>query len=353
MPKILLRVLLWVVGLGLGLTALIYALTYHPRDLQEESISCTPDAPVLKAGQNLKVLNWNIQYLAGKGYVFFYDLLDGSGPDTRPSKEAMATTLQEVVRVIKAENPDVVLLQEVDTHSKRTDFQDQEKLLAEQLGYACSSSAYYWKAAFVPHPKILGAVGMKVVTFSRFKIDQAYRHQLPLIPADPVTQAFNFRRAILEVVLPIEGKDGLHIMNTHLDAFAQGTDAMEKQVLKTRAVLEGAGKNVLIGGDFNLLPDHAARDRLPTQLQAYYNPTSELNIILQQYSSTPSLQEVKDQPETWFTHYPNDPLARGPDRTIDYFFYGSGVKVGAHHVRREDTLKVSDHLPLVAEFEVQ
>ncbi|GEM46423.1 endonuclease/exonuclease/phosphatase family protein [Deinococcus cellulosilyticus] len=353
MSKILTRVLLWLVALVALLAGLVYALTYHPRDQEDVPVACNPEAPTLKAGQPFRVLNWNIQYLAGKGYVFFYDLLDGSGPDTRPSKEAMASTLEEVVRVIKTENPDVVLLQEVDTGAKRTDFQDQEKILAERLGYACSASAYYWKARFVPHPQIMGAVGMKVVTYSRFKIDQAIRHQLPLIPADPVTQAFNFRRAILDVVLPVEGGESLHIMNTHLDAFAQGTDAMEKQVKKTHQVLRNAGKTVLIGGDFNLLPDQAARARLHEQHQAYYNPESELGIILQDYQSMPSLQEVQQDPEKWFTHYPNDPLAKGPDRTIDYFFYDTGVKLLGHHVRREDTLKISDHLPMVAEFQVQ
>lgn len=353
MSKLVLRVLL---GLGVVIAALagvVYALTYHPKERQEETVACSPEAKPLKAGQKFKVLNWNIQYLAGKGYVFFYDLLDGSGPDVRPSKEAIARTLDEVVRVIKAENPDVVLLQEVDVGSKRTDLQDQQQLLAERLNYPCVASSYYWKAAFVPHPKIMGAVGMKVVTFSRHQMSEAVRHQLPLIPADPVTQAFNFRRAILEVVLPVEGGEPIHIMNTHLDAFAQGTDAMEKQVLKTRAVLQSAGERVLIGGDFNLLPDQASRDRLPPEHQAYYNPQTELKQILEIYSSMPSLQEAAARPEQWFTHYPNDPLAKGPDRTIDYFFYGKGLKVLDHRIRNEDTLKISDHLPLVAEFQVQ
>ena len=83
------------------------------------------------------------------------------------------------------------------------------------------------------------------------------------------------------------------------------------------------------------------------------NPDTELGIILQDYQSMPSLQEVQQNPEKWFTHFPNDPLSNGPDRTIDYFFYDTGVKLLDHHVRAEDTLKISDHLPLVAEFQVQ
>ena len=47
---------------------------------------------------NLKVMTWNVQYLAGKRYVFWYDLPGGDGPDTRPSSEDLATTLDVIER---------------------------------------------------------------------------------------------------------------------------------------------------------------------------------------------------------------------------------------------------------------
>ena len=35
----------------------------------------------------MKVLTWNLQFLAGKDYCFFYDRNDGKGTDTRVPRE--------------------------------------------------------------------------------------------------------------------------------------------------------------------------------------------------------------------------------------------------------------------------
>ncbi|MEI2819597.1 MAG: hypothetical protein V9E81_05025 [Marmoricola sp.] len=78
------RLLVLVVVLALVLTGLVYWLTYHPKDVQAAPVRCAKNTPVLKAGQPVRVMSWNVQYLAGDGYVFYYDLPDGDGPDERP-----------------------------------------------------------------------------------------------------------------------------------------------------------------------------------------------------------------------------------------------------------------------------
>lgn len=338
-------------------SGLVWFTTFHPADLQAEAVACTEDAAPLQPGQTLKVLNWNVQYMAGKGYVFFYDLPDNSGPDERPSREAVAQTFAEVARVIREEDPDLVLLQEVDDGADRTDGEDQ---LARLLGmlpseYVCHTSAFYWKAAFVPHPRILGAVGMKLSIVSKYRITSAQRHQLALMPADPLTQQFNFKRAVLEARLPIAGGGELAVLNTHLDAFAQGSDTMTRQVQQVDAILSQltqAGLPWLIGGDFNLLPPTPdAYQRLIPSHQSYYNPETEIIPLYERYQAVPSLAEVTSpEYQRWFTHYPNDPAIAGPDRTIDYLFLSPALGLGEHYVRQHDTLTISDHLPLIAEI---
>ena len=54
--------------------------------------------------------------------------------------------------------------------------------------------------------------------------------------------------------------------------------------------------------------------------------------------------------EKWLTHFPNDPGLDGPDRTLDYLFYSSRVKRVEAKVRQEDTLRISNHLPVIARF---
>jgi len=189
------------------LVALMWLATFHPAALQPAPVTCAQAAPVLQPGQSLTIMTWNVQFMAGKNYVFFSDLPDGNAPDERPSRADIEKTLREVARVIRSENPDIVLLQEVDDGAARTDYENQLARLTALLPpeYACQTEAFYWKAAYVPHPRIHGAVGMKLAILSRYQISNAQRHQLTLIPADPLTQQFNLKRAILEAHLPVAG----------------------------------------------------------------------------------------------------------------------------------------------------
>jgi len=56
---------------------------------------------------------------------------------------------------------DVVLLQEIDDGAARTDYNDQLARLLPLLPpeYVCHTTAFYWKAAYVPHPRIHGGAG--------------------------------------------------------------------------------------------------------------------------------------------------------------------------------------------------
>ncbi len=350
------RILIFIVLLVVVLAATIRLTTFHPPDVAAEDVACSADAPTLQPGDSLEVMSWNVQYMAGKDYVFWYDLYDGDGPDDRPSPQAITATFDEVARVIADEDPDVVLLQEVDDGAARTDGEDQ---LARLLGmisedYACHASALYWKAAFVPHPRIMGSVGMKLSTVSKYRIDEATRYQLPKMPSDPLTFQFDIRRAILETRLPVEGGADLVVLNTHLDAFAQGTDTMQQQVALTKDLLDdltAAGEPWVIGGDFNLLPPGRQYDDLADAQRRYYLPESELAVLTDEYDSVPSLEEANGEDRAaWFTHWPNDPGIEGPNRTIDFLFHAPSVTLGDHAVRSDDTLDISDHLPVVGTY---
>ena len=152
--------------------ALVWSATFHPGDRQTEPIFCDANAPLLQAGQTLKVLSYNVQFMAGKGYLFFFELSNDAGPDERPLPADVAHTTDEVARIIREEDPDIVLLQEIDDGAKRTGHMDQLRALLSRLpsAYRCHTSTFYWKARFVPHRRIMGAVGMKLSTISKYRI---------------------------------------------------------------------------------------------------------------------------------------------------------------------------------------
>ena len=350
----LLRYILLPVLLALALIGtLIYSLTWRPDARETLPVNCTGQPPTLVPGQALKVMTWNVQYLAGKRYVFWNDLAQGD--DEAPTPEDMAFSLDEVARVIRDEQPDVVLLQELDDGAKASDYQNQLKLLQERLTdlYPCSAHAFDWKADFVPEPHIFGSVGRQLATLSRYRIEHAERLQLPVQPANLISRQFQPKDALLATTLPLSDGGQLVVFNTHLDRAVQPDDTLQAQVTAVAKVLdkhESHGTPWLIGGDFNLLPLGQYR-RLPTEQRTPYSADSALHVLWDKYPMIPTNNEASGIDRAkWLTHYPNDPGLNGPDRTVDYLFYSPKIKRVEATVRQDDTLRISDHLPVIARF---
>ncbi|MGF0241892.1 endonuclease/exonuclease/phosphatase family protein [Rhodococcus sp. IEGM1300] len=350
----LLRYTLLIVLLVLGLFALlIYNLTWRPGAKEVLPVSCTAPAPALAPGQAMKVMTWNVQYLAGKRYVFWNDLANGD--DESPTPEDMAFSLDEVARVIRDEQPDIVLLQELDDGAKASDYQNQLKLLQERVAdiYPCSAHAFDWKADFVPEPHIFGSVGRQIATLSRYEIEHAERLQLPVAQANIISRQFKPKNALLITYLPLSDGGQIAVLNTHLDRATQADDTLLAQVTAVAKVLdkyESRGTPWLIGGDFNLLP-LGQYQRLPAEQRTPYSADSALHVLWDKYPMIPTNNEATGiDRERWLTHYPNDPGLNGPDRTVDYLFYSPRIKRVEAMVRQDDTLRISDHLPVIARF---
>jgi endonuclease/exonuclease/phosphatase family metal-dependent hydrolase len=333
--------------------ALMFSLTWRPDARETLPVSCTGTPPTLVPGQALKVMTWNVQYLAGKRYVFWNDLAQGN--DEAPTQEDMAFSLDEVARVIRDEQPDVVLLQELDDGAKASDYQDQLKLLQERVAdlYPCSASAFDWKAEFVPDAHVFGSVGRQLATLSRYRIEHAERLQLPVASANFISRQFQPKDALLATKLPLSDGGQLTVFNTHLERARQPDNTLQAQVSAVAKVLdkyESQGLPWLIGGDFNLLPLGQYR-RLSAEQRTPYSADSELHLLWDKYPMIPTNNEASgiDRAQ-WLTHYPNDPGLHGPDRTVDYLFYSPRIKRVEALVRQDDTLRISDHLPVIARF---
>lgn len=345
--------------LPLILAVVVRSITFHPEDVQQQPIFGAEAAPLRPTGESLKLLSFNVQYMAGKNYVFWYDMEGEAGPDTRPSAADITKTIQEVARIIREEDPDFVLLQEVNDGAVRTDGEDQLARLLPLLPeeYVCHTSAFYLKSDFVPHPRLMGATGMKLTIISKYRITHATRYQLPIMESDILRRQFQFKRCILEAAIPAADGQPLSVLNTHLDAFAHGTGLMEQQMAIVDTVLSRLTQNGLpwiIGGDFNLLPPALTPPQLAPYLKKYYDVNTPIGVLYEKYQAVPSSEQLSNAGyEKWFTHFPNNPIAKGPDKTIDYIFLSENMQLDSSYVRHHDTLHISDHLPMVVSFRVK
>jgi endonuclease/exonuclease/phosphatase family metal-dependent hydrolase len=326
-------------------------LNYHPRPIEPMEAHNIKAAPLLLPGQRIRVITFNVQFLAGTNYDFFYD----GGPDTLVARSDVESTALKVAAFIANSNPDLVLLQEVDCGARRTGYLDELTLLRNALPPELQNhvATYYWRSKFVPHPKILGSAGTKLVIFSRYQLGKARRYQLPRTPGNPIENDFNLKRAILEVELPVANGEVLTILNTHLEAFPKNTNVMERQIRKVLERLDwlsAQDQPWILAGDFNLLPPGQS-DRLTPEARGIHREPSEIGAIYQRYDGLPAVAEAAgDQMQRFFTFTRRSGTHRIPARTLDYFFASPTVTVGRYSVQQEGMMEVSDHLPLIAEF---
>lgn len=332
----LLVLLLLLISLGLAIN---YLLSWRPDERESVDVRCSALAPVLQAGQPLKVMTWNIQYLAGDRYQL-WEALPPSSPHRRPSDMELSATIDEAVRVLRDEAPDVILLQEVDDGSSLVSEHDQMIQFRERLGdlYTCITQSYEWKSVFMPNANVIGPVGRKLVILSRYRIDTAERVQLPRRPGSLIERLFGSRPALLTSTLPVDDGQTLTLLNTRLDRPSHADDDTQRRQITLIADelerLEQAKKQWLLGGDFNLSS----------------SGPSELSVLTDHYPVIPSSAESSGPDrQTWFTEYPSRLADPNAGRTVDYLFHSLNLTRSDAYVRK-DTASISNHRPLIGHF---
>jgi endonuclease/exonuclease/phosphatase family metal-dependent hydrolase len=334
-----------------GGLALSRFLNYHPRPVQPEQCRNSPGAPALSIPCRIKAITYNTQFFAGTNYHFFYD----GGRDALVDAGDVRKTVAAISAFLAQEKPDFVLLQEVDCGAKRTRHLDQIELLLNSLPNDLRNcvATPYWKSRFVPHPKVMGSADTRLAIFSRYRLLRATRYQLPRTPGNAIVNDFNFKRAILEVEIPLTDGGTFVLLNTHLEAFPKGTGIMQRQVdyiLSRLDTLDQKGIPWVIGGDFNLLPPGQAT-LLNAEEKGCHREPSEISSIYERYQGVPTLSDASGREmRNFMTFTKRMEGERMPIRTLDYFFAGPKVEIKGYTVRQEDVKRLSDHLPLVAEF---
>ena len=245
-------------------------------------ILVSPDIPSDRAG--LVVLDYNLHFG-----------LTSDGGDS----------FQDLVALVKRENPDVITLQEVVVNSPLNGFRNMYIDLSEGL-----KQMGFWYSAISD-----GSYTTRNAIFSKHPIVEAMT-----VLIEPVVQ---YQRSAVLARIMINGEPVITV-STHLTNIGSSsgtTDRLrqvEMLVKKTREFASGVP--IIMGGDFNAVPESPEYDRITT----FFTDTWMVN----------------------GTEGPTSP-ADFPRKRIDYIF-SSGLELGSCYTIA--TL-ISDHLPVVCTFE--
>ena len=262
--KKILKVLLILVLIVIAAAALLFgwltAAEYRPAPVEDAEVLRTGENASLAVGDSVTVLSWNVGYGGlGKDSDFF---MDGGKDSKSADRETVGRYLEGIHRTIVDQDPDLVLLQEVDTDSSRTYGIDERGLLAQ--GMSSQTFAFNYSCPFVPIPMPpIGKVHSGLFTMTNgVEIERAERISLPC-PFTWPTRVANLKRCLLVSYLPVAGSDKqLVLVNLHLEAYddGEGKVAQTNQLREFITAEYEKGNYVIAGGDFNqVFPGSLAR----------------------------------------------------------------------------------------------
>ncbi len=263
--NILRKVLIGIGAVLLFVFVWILANEYVPMAYEELEITTDGDTSYIRQGQELSVLTWNIGYCGlGKDADFF---MDGGKNVTSADENTVLENMLGIKKFIRDQDPDLIMLQEVDTNSERTYHINETKYLAASE----SVHALNYSCVYVPYPiPPIGQVNSGLFTTTNLYISSAERVSLPCPFSWPVSAA-NLKRCLLVSYLPIKGTNQqLVLVNLHLEAYddGEGKIAQTKQLREFIELEYRKGNYVIAGGDFNQI--------FPNGLKLYPNEHPDL-----------------------------------------------------------------------------
>lgn len=203
----------------------------------------------------LELITWNIGYFGlGADMDFFYE----GGTMVMPEREQHALySRQALERIQTLDSVDFILLQEVDTNSKRSFYTNELNQLQSVLPHYQHYFALNYKA-WVPIPLMnpMGRVNAGIATFTKFTPNSVKRYSYNASYSWP-TRLFQLKRCYLESRFPTRNHKELVLINTHNSAFDDAALLREQELSILRDVMVAEfekGNYVIIGGDWNINP---------------------------------------------------------------------------------------------------
>ena len=259
--KVLLCIVLAAVLAVGGYVAYVFIDYHRIGDMPLTPVRSADAAAALETDTPYAVLSWNIGFGAYESdYGFF---MDGGTESRAWSRERLTANMDAVASLVKAQDADFTLLQEVDMNATRTYHVDEREVLYAALFDRSSVFCQNYDSPYLMYPvtKPHGASQSGLLTFSAARISDARRVELPV--ESGFRKLLDLDRCYSVSHIPVDGGKALALYNFHLSAYtSDGTIATEQLTLLLADMQAeyDTGNWCVAAGDFNkdLLGDSSA-----------------------------------------------------------------------------------------------
>jgi endonuclease/exonuclease/phosphatase family metal-dependent hydrolase len=245
----------------------------------------------------MRFVLWNIRYGAGAGWRFHVPVPFISGY-LRPT----GNTLEKIIAFLRQQQADIIGLVEVDNGSYRSGKLNQAEEIARRLGHSHVFESKYGAESVAQQVPVMREQGNAFITNQQIQ-----------------ARGFHyFRDGIKRLVIELDFQE-FTIFLVHLSLKYRHR---QQQLGELHALFQRVDKPMIVAGDFNALwGDH--------ELNLFLAATHLHNANVEGLATFPS---------------------HAPRRQLDFVLYSDGVRMQRFEVPR---VSLSDHLPVVFDFEVE
>lgn len=310
-------------------------LFYFPSPSNNETV-WTPDTPI-------KTMTYNLGFGGGENG------LEG----TIYTQKDVEKNLSDIKNTILSESPDILAVQEIDLHSKRSYFIDEVKYIARTCKYPYVAMAYTWDKNWVPYPFFtnpkyqFGKILAGQAIFSKYPISkqEILRFNKPS-SNNGFYNLFYLDRVLQTIQISLSKTQSIRISNIHLEAFDKKERA--KQAKYVLRFLEDPLPKIpqILMGDLNAV-DTLLVPSLSDSKEFHheYEKDKTLSILRQAKTLREILDKLPTKTQKNYKTYPTS----APKVRLDYIFYSQTI------VPTNITLPKgtgSDHKPISATFKL-
>ena len=358
MIKVLAGVLLLLLLCVSGYVIYMQANYYRIEDHAPLEAKNNPEQ-ILKTKEEYSAVTYNIGFGAyGPDYSFFMDtgeMEDGTATAGKYGKAASRESVEEntkgATETLAGLDADFMLLQEVDVDADRSYHIDQVKeVKAEFPDYGnVFANNFHSAYLFYPFTDPHGAVEAGLLSFGRYRIEEAERRSYP-VDDSFITKFTDLDRCFAVMRLPVKGGKELVLINSHMSAYDEGGVIRAKQLEILNSVMEEeyqAGNYVIVGGDFN----HALGEEVAEGFPSKQRFPAWVSVLTQkEMAEGITMVRAKNELDVPTCRGADIPYTKGVNFTtvVDGFLVSDNVEAAAENV--DTDFGYSDHNPVLLKF---